>query len=62
MTLLAGASLRTPLAGTRSASSGSDHMRIDNWVPVAGHDQVGQNGVRSSKKTKTGICAQPTMS
>jgi hypothetical protein len=67
MTLLARASL-----GRRWPGPGGPHsviagdVRLDTRVPVTGHGQRGsgrgQNGALSSKKTKTGICAQPTMS
>jgi hypothetical protein len=40
----------------------ASHLWVDAPVPVTGHGQLGQNGAFSSKKTKTGICAQPTMS
>jgi hypothetical protein len=63
MRLLARGRSRAPLPGTRSASSSAgSHMRVDARVPVVGHGQLGQNGAFSSKKTRTGITAQPTMS
>jgi hypothetical protein len=40
----------------------ASHIRVDARVPVVGHGQLGQNGAFSSKKTRTGITAQPTMS
>jgi hypothetical protein len=64
MTLLARGQSRTLPAGTRSTSPVvANHVRVDTRVPVMCHDQgSGQNGAFSSKKTKTGITAQPTMS
>lgn len=43
----------------------ASHVRVDTRVPVTGHGQgvgSGQNVALSSKKTTTGISAQPTMS
>ena len=66
MTLLARSQSKTLLAGTRSVHPvAASHVRVDARVPVMCHDQSssgGQNGVPSSKKTRTGITAQPTMS
>ena len=66
MTLLAGGSLgrRWPGPGAPHPVVAS-HLQVYTRVPAVGYDQPGlggQNGSRSSKKTKTGICAQPTMS
>jgi hypothetical protein len=66
MTLLAGGSLghRWPGPGAPHPLVAS-HLQVDTRVPVGGYDQPGldgQNGSRSSKKTKTGISTQPTMS
>jgi hypothetical protein len=65
MTLLARGHFKTALAGTRSPPVAASHVRADIRVPVRSHDQgagSGQNGALSSKKTTTGITAQPTMS
>ena len=63
MALPAWGQSKTPLAGTRSLHPvAAGHARVDTRVPVMCHDQSGQNGAFSSKKTKTGITAQPTMS
>ena len=40
----------------------ASHVRVDARVPVTASSQLGQNGAFSSKKTTTGITAQPTMS
>ena len=67
MTLLArGASLRRYWPGLGAPHPvAASHVRVDTRVPVTGHGQdagSGQNGALSSKKTTTGITAQPTMS
>jgi hypothetical protein len=69
MTLLARGHLgrRGPGPGAPPSSGGGKSHARWHRVPVMGHGQgigwgCGQNGLRSSKKSKTGICAQPTMS
>jgi hypothetical protein len=63
MKLLTRGQSRTPLPGTRSASSsGGKSPEALRPGPGHGHGQLGQNGAFSSKKTRTGITAQPTMS
>ena len=66
MTLLARGQSRTPRPGPGAPHPVvASHLRVDTRVPVMGYDQPGldgQNGAFSSKKTKTGITAQPTMS
>jgi len=65
MTLLARGQSKTLLAGTRGAAPGGGKSRA-GWRPGLGQGNsqlgLGQNGALSSKKTTTGITAQPTMS
>ena len=63
MTLWPAAGLRRYWPGPAAPHPvAASHVRVDTPGPGHGHSQLGQNGALSSKKTTTGITAQPTMS